>query len=85
MINILRINFADNNFPNVGSMAIDKDGSVILLSRDISKLNGILTRSTIVGTYGAEFPYQSGDVAVVPDATRIFMYESSSDTWYELG
>ena len=85
MRKILNIKFADNSYPDFGSMAIDKNGDLVLLVEDIPKLNNVLTRSNIVGTYGTEFPYQSGDVAFVIDATRLFMYESTDDTWYELG
>lgn len=41
MVTKAKINFNDNNYPDLGS--------------------------------------------ITADATRIFMYESSSDTWYELG
>lgn len=85
MITKAKINFNDNNYPDLGSITADESGDLILLSADISKLNNVLTKENITKNHGVEFPYKSGDIAFVTDATRIFMYESSSDMWYELG
>lgn len=85
MVTKAKINFNDNNYPDLGSITADESGDLILLSADISKLNDILIKENISKNYGVEFPYKSGDIAFVTDATRIFMYENSSDTWYELG
>ena len=85
MVTKAKINFNDNNYPDLGSITADESGDLILLSADISKLNDILTKENISKNYGVEFSYKSGDIAFVTDATRILMYENSSDTWYELG
>ena len=85
MINILNMNFDENNTPNFGSIAFDRsERNVVLMSTDISKLNSMLTRAVCIGTYGAgTFYFRSGDLAYVPDTQRLFMYESTSDTWHE--
>lgn len=85
MINILNMNFDENNAPNFGSIAFDRsERNIVLLSTDISKLNSMLTRAVCIGTYGAgTFYFRSGDLAYVPDTQRLFMYESTSDTWHE--
>lgn len=85
MIKKAKINFYDDNVPDIGSIAVDDDGDLILLTADIYKLNALFTKSVITTTYGTEFPFKSGDVALVVDATRLFMYEASSDSWYEMG
>ena len=85
MINILNMNFNENNTPNFGSIAFDRsERNVVLMRTDISKLNSMLTRAVCIGTYGAgTFYFRSGDLAYVPDTQRLFMYESTSDTWHE--
>lgn len=85
MINILGMNFADNNYPDFGSMKMDKRNEYLhLINDDISKLNGLLTRSVCVGTYGADrFTFDSGDVAIVDDSQKAFVYNSTLDAWTE--
>lgn len=86
MINILGMNFADNNYPDVGSISKADDGTLILAEQDIPKLNNILTRAVCVGTYNVPvFGFNTGHVAFCPNASRAFMYESTDDEWYELG
>ena len=79
------MNFPDNTDIDVGSIAFDRsERNVVLMSTDISKLNSMLTRAVCIGTYGAgTFYFRSGDLAYVPDTQRLFMYESTSDTWHE--
>ena len=86
MINILGMNFADNNYPDVGSISKADDGTLILAEQNIPKLNNILTRAVCVGTYNVPvFGFNTGHVAFCPNASRAFMYESTDDEWYELG
>ena len=86
-INVLNMDFEEDNCPDFGSMEMDKRNEDLhLLADDIPKLNEILTRTICVGTYNAEnFSFHSGDIAVVDDAPIRFVYNSSSDCWYELG
>ena len=85
MINILNMNFNENNVPDFGSIAFDRYGENLhLLSTDISKLNSVLTRAVCIGTYNAgTFYFQSGDVAIVDDTQRAFVYNADSDSWTE--
>lgn len=85
MINILNMNFPDNTDIDVGSIAFDRYGENLhLLSTDISKLNSVLTRAVCIGTYNAgTFYFQSGDVAIVDDTQRAFVYNADSDSWTE--
>ena len=83
MINILKMNFPDDTDIDVGSIAFDRDKKNLhLVNADVSKLNNVLTRANIA-TYGAEFYFQSGDVAIVDNAQRAFVYNSTLDTWTE--
>lgn len=83
MINVLNMNFDENNVPDVGSIAFDRDKKNLhLVNADVSKLNNVLTRANIA-TYGAEFYFRSGDVAIVDNAQRAFVYNSTLDTWTE--
>ncbi len=83
MINILKMNFDENNVPDVGSIAFDRYGENLHLAGvDVDKLNTVLTRANIA-TYGAEFYFQSGDVAIVDDTQRAFVYNSTLDEWTE--
>ena len=78
MINILKMNFHD-----VGSIAFDRYGENLHLAGvDVDKLNTVLTRANIA-TYGAEFYFQSGDIAIVDDTQRFFVYNSYLDSWTE--
>ena len=83
MINILNMNFNENNVPDVGSIAFDRYKEHLhLVGADVDKLNSVLTRANIV-TYGAEFYFQSGDIAIVDDTQRFFVYNSYLDSWTE--
>lgn len=85
MINILGMNFPDDTDIDVGSIAFDRYGENIhLLEVDVDKLNSVLTREVCIGTYNAgTFYFQSGDVAVVDDTQRAFVYNATLDTWTE--
>ena len=77
------MNFDEDNIPDVGSIAFDRDKKNLhLVNADVSKLNNVLTRANIA-TYGAEFYFRSGDVAIVDNAQRAFVYNSTLDTWTE--
>lgn len=83
MINILGMNFPDDTDIDVGSIAFDRYKEHLhLVGADVDKLNSVLTRANIA-TYGAEFYFQSGDVAIVDDTQRAFVYNSTLDTWTE--
>ena len=77
--------FDSENIPDFGSMKMDKrNENLHLLGVDVSKLNSVLTRAVCVGTYNADvFAFQSGDVAIVDDTQRAFVYNSTSDSWHE--
>lgn len=84
MKHILGMNFEDNNCPDFGSIAFDREGNLILLGADIHKLNNLLTRAICVGTYNVPtFYFQSGDMAYAVDTSRLFMYDASTDAWIE--
>ena len=85
MINILNMNFPDDTAIDVGSIAFDRWGENLHLAGvDVDKLNTLLTRSACIGTYNADtFYFQSGDVAIVDDMQRAFVYNSTSDSWHE--
>ena len=85
MINILKMYFADDNYPDIGSIKFDRYGEHLhLASVDIDKLNDILTREVCVGTYNVStFYFTSGDVAIVDDTQRAFVYNSTLDEWTE--
>ena len=86
MKDILGMLFAEDNFPDIGSIKKADDGTLILKEQDIPKLNNVLTRAVCVGTYNVPvFGFNTGHVAVCPKASRAFMYESTDDEWYELG
>ncbi len=85
MINILGMNFPDDTVIDVGSIAFDRYGENLhLLSADVSKLNSVLTRAVCIGTYNAgTFYFRSGDVAIVDNTQKAFVYNSTSDSWHE--
>jgi len=85
MINILGMNFPDDTSIDIGSMKVNKTNDCLILAgTDIDKLDSVLTRSVCIGTYNADrFSFDSGDIAFAPDVSRLFMYESATDTWYE--
>ena len=82
---ILNMVFDNENKPDIGSIKFDRYGENLhLLSTDISKLNSVLTRAVCIGTYNAgTFYFQSGDVAIVDDTQRAFVYNADSDSWTE--
>ena len=85
MINILNMNFPDNTTIDVGSIEFDRYGENLHLAGvDVDKLNDILTREVCIGTYNADgFYFQSGDIAIVDDTQRFFVYNSYLDSWTE--
>lgn len=85
MINILNMNFPDDTAIDIGSIAFDRYGENLhLLGTDVNKLNSVLTRAVCIGTYNAgTFYFQSGDVAIVDDTQRAFVYNADSDSWTE--
>lgn len=85
MINILNMNFPDDTAIDIGSIAFDRYGENLhLLGTDVGKLNSVLTRAVCIGTYNAgTFYFQSGDVAIVDDTQRAFVYNADSDSWTE--
>jgi hypothetical protein len=84
MINILKMNFPDDTDIDVGSIAFDREGDLILLGADMYKLNTLLTRAVCIGIYNVDtFYFQTGDIAYTIDTSRLFMYESTNDTWIE--
>lgn len=85
MKNILNMNFPDDTNINVGSIAFDRyNENLHLLGTDVGKLNSVLTRAVCIGTYNAgTFYFQSGDVAIVDDTQRAFVYNADSDSWTE--
>ena len=85
MKRILGMKFPDDTDIDIGSIAFDRYGENLhLLGEDISKLNSVLTRAVCIGTYNAEtFYFKSGDVAIVDDTQRAFVYNADSDSWTE--
>ena len=85
MKNILNMNFPDDTAIDIGSIAFDRyNENLHLLGEDISKLNSVLTRAVCIGTYHTEtFYFKSGDVAIVDDTQRAFVYNADSDSWTE--
>lgn len=85
MINILGMYFSEDNAPDFGSIKFDRYGEILHLAGvDVDKLNDTLTRAVCIGTYNADkFYFQSGDVAIVDDAQRAFVYNADSDSWTE--
>ncbi len=82
---ILNMVFDDENKPDIGSIKFDRyNENLHLLGADVGKLNTVLTRSACIGTYNAEtFYFKSGDVAIVDDTQRAFVYNADSDSWTE--
>jgi hypothetical protein len=85
MVNLLKMNFPDDNLPDIGSIRFDRFGEHLhLLNDDIPKLNSTLTRAVCAETYDVtDFYFQSGDCAFVDDTQRAFVYNSDSDEWVE--
>ena len=82
---ILNMRFPDNANIDVGSINFDRyEENIHLLGTDVDKLNTVLTREVCTGTYNAEdFYFKSGDVAIVDDTQRAFVYNADSDSWTE--
>ena len=82
---ILNMRFSDNANIDVGSINFDRyEENIHLLGTDVDKLNTVLTREVGIGTYNAEtFDFKSGDVAIVDDTQRAFVYNADSDSWTE--
>ena len=82
---ILNMVFDDENKPDIGSIKFDRyNENLHLLGEDVDKLNTVLTRTVCIGTYNADkFYFQSGDVAIVDDTQRAFVYNADSDSWTE--
>lgn len=82
---ILNMVFDDENTPDIGSIKFDRyNENLHLLGEDVDKLNTVLTRAVCIGTYNADkFYFQSGDVAIVDDTQRAFVYNADSDSWTE--
>jgi hypothetical protein len=82
---VLNMIFDNSQVPDFGSMKMDKRNEYLhLLGTDVDKLNSVLTRAVCVGAYNAgTFYFQSGDVAIVDDTQRAFVYNSTSDSWHE--
>lgn len=85
MIILVKMGFDPDNLPNLGSIEFDREGQYLhLISTDISKLNSILTKTVCENTYHVDkFYFKSGDVAIVDDTQRAFVYNSTLDTWTE--
>jgi len=84
-MNIFYMNFPDDNAPDLGSIVFDRDKEMLhLLGDDVPKLNEILVKSVCENNYGVKnFYFQSGDVAIVDDTQRAFVYNADSDSWTE--
>lgn len=85
MKHILGMNFPDDTNIDIGSMKIDKRNEYLhLIGVDVDKLNSTLTRAVCIGTYGADkFSFESGDIAIVDDVQRAFVYNATLDKWTE--
>ena len=85
MIILVKMGFDPANLPNLGSIEFDREGQYLhLISADISKLNSILTKAVCENTYHVDkFYFKSGDVAIVDDTQRAFVYNANSDSWTE--
>lgn len=79
------MNFPDDNTPDFGSIVFDREKEILhLLNADISKLNSVLTKANCLSNYNVKnFYFQSGDVAIVDDTQRAFVYNADSDSWTE--
>ncbi len=84
MVIKLDMGFDETNAPDFGSIDFDNDKDIILCGADIDKLNSLLTRAVCIGTYNVPvFSIKNGCWAFAADVSRLFMYEKSSDRWYE--
>ena len=82
--------FEIGNAPDFGSICQSTSNEYILLAADISKLNSALTSTVCTPLLASgTFNVQSGALAFVANwktasAAKVYMYEKSSDTWYEV-
>lgn len=85
MIILVKMGFDPANLPDLGSIEFDREGQYLhLIGIDVSKLNSILTKAVCENTYHVDkFYFKSGDVAIVDDTQRAFVYNSVSDQWHE--
>ena len=88
---LLGMVFNETDAPDFGSIRQSESGEYILLADDIPKLNSTLTRSHCAPLLanGSLFNVLSGALAFVADwkteeSAKVYMYEKSSDTWYEV-
>ena len=92
MSNIVKLGmiFDSSTAPDFGSICQSTSTEYILLAADISKLNSALTSTVCTPLLAAgTFNVQSGALAFVANwktasAAKVYMYEKSSDTWYEV-
>lgn len=75
--------------PNFGSIRKTRDGDLTILADDIPKLNSTLTKTVCDPLCEGGFSIVSGDLCYVADwkteeAAKAYMYEASSDAWYEV-
>lgn len=82
--------FKNGMVPEFGSIRASKTayGEYYLLAADIPKLNSVLTRSSCSSSLAGDFNVPGGAVAFVADwktagSAKAYMYEESSDAWYE--
>lgn len=80
----------ESTAPDFGSIWQNATGEYILLADDIPKLNSTLTRSHCAPLLanGSFFNVLSGALAFVADwktekSAKVYMYEMTSDAWYE--
>ncbi len=86
----LGMTFEEENVPDFGSIAMTRDNTLTALAADIPKLNSTLTRAHCNPLLSSgTFPIVSGDICFIPnwkaaESAKVYMYEGSSDTWYEV-
>lgn len=68
-----------------GSIERYADNRFQLLSTDISKLNGMLTKSYCQPYLAnGQFNIFAGTTAVILDTPAVYQYHAGMDTWYEV-
>lgn len=76
--------------PDFGSIALTRNSDLTALATDIPKLNSTLTRAVCTPLMqSGTFPIVTGDVCFIADwktseSAKAYMYEGSSDAWYEV-
>lgn len=81
--------FDESTAPDFGSIAEISGSELTVLSTDIARLNSILTKSVCGPLALNGFSIRNGTVCFVPNwktaqTAKAYMYESSSDQWYEM-